>query len=74
MTIINEGNIFGRYISELKKTYKFDIVVFARYNKYFVYFEGLKNGGIVQIRYNIEDQIFEVFDYSNWLPIKQEKL
>jgi hypothetical protein len=57
------------YISELKTTFAFDQVVFARSNNYFVYFEGLKNGVIIEIRYNIEGKNFEAFDYSKWLPL-----
>jgi hypothetical protein len=67
MTTINKDNVEG-YISELKTTYAFDQVVFARNNNYFVYFEGLKNGVIVEIRYNIEYKNFEAFDYSKWVP------
>jgi hypothetical protein len=68
MTTINKASFEG-YISELKTTFSFDQVVFARTNNYFVYFEGLKDGLIVEIRYNIEDKKFEAFDYSKWSPL-----
>jgi hypothetical protein len=58
------------YLMELLKTnHAFDQVVFARNNNHFVYFEGLKNGVIVEIRYHIEDKNFEAFDYSKWNPM-----
>jgi hypothetical protein len=53
----------------LKTTHEFDQVVFARNSNNFVYFEGLKNGVIVEIRYHIENKNFEAFDYSKWNPM-----
>ncbi|SEB42909.1 hypothetical protein [Paenibacillus sp. GP183] len=62
--------MYESYLSELLKTiHAFDQVVFARNTNNFVFFEGLKNGVIVKIRYNIEDKHFEAFDYSKWLPL-----
>jgi hypothetical protein len=58
------------YIIELLKTaHAYDQVVFARNSNNFVFFEGLKNGVIGKIRYNIEDKNFEAFDYSKWVPL-----
>jgi hypothetical protein len=69
MTTYNDSNMFDIYISELKTTYKFDQVVFKRNNNYYVFFEGLKNGLIIELRYNIENKNFEAYDYSKWLPL-----
>lgn len=69
MTAYNDSNMFDNYISELKTTYKFDQVVFERNNKYYVFFKGLKNGLIIELRYHIENKNFEANDYSKWLPL-----
>jgi hypothetical protein len=62
--------MYETYLSELlKTTHAFDQVVFARNTNFFVFFQGLKNGAIVEIRYNIENKNFEAFDYSKWLPM-----
>jgi hypothetical protein len=59
----------GYLIELLKTTHAYDQVVFARNTNNFVFFEGLKNGVIVKIRYHIEDKNFETFDYSKWNPM-----
>jgi hypothetical protein len=69
MTTYNDGKMFDGYLSELKTTYEFDQVVFVRHNNYFVYFKGIKNGVIIEVRYNLKDKKFEAFDYSKWLPL-----
>jgi hypothetical protein len=69
MTTIIKDNRFEGYISKLKTNFAFDQVVYARNNNYFVYFEGLKNGVIVEIRYNIKDKNIEAYDYSKWNPL-----
>ncbi|TXK72423.1 hypothetical protein [Paenibacillus sp. N3.4] len=69
MTTLHETNTFDHHMRELKTTHAFDQVVFARSNDYFVYFEGLKSGVIVEIRYNIEANRYEASDYSKWLPL-----
>ncbi|MNI18897.1 hypothetical protein D3C73_723180 [compost metagenome] len=69
MTTINKAPLFDSNITELKTTYAFDQVVFARTNDYYIYFEGLKSGVIVEIRYNIQEQKYEKSDYSKWSPL-----
>ncbi|SDM79137.1 hypothetical protein SAMN04487897_10157 [Paenibacillus sp. yr247] len=69
MTTYNVSNMFDGYLSELKTTYKFDQVVFERNNKYYVFFKGLKNGLIIDLRFNIDNKNFEAYDYSKWSPL-----
>jgi hypothetical protein len=67
MTIVNDSSMFDDHISYLKSEFEFDQVLFKSNNKYFILFEGLKDGEVVELRFNISDQTYEVYDGNRWV-------
>ena len=70
MTTFNSENMYDGYIQKLKEDYGFKQVLFTRNTRDFIFFECLKDGAIIEIRFNISDQWFEVcLSPTRWEPI-----
>lgn len=65
MMIITD-KVIEEFKEDIQKTFGFKQVLFKSNDQYFVNFEGLKDGKVVEIRYNIKDEEYEIFDGNRW--------